>query len=67
MKQTYNSKFKNFIKARKQKQTNTILIAHLWVIWDTIEEINQSIQLAISNNKKIRVVTENDNFSYTIG
>lgn len=62
----YNKKFKNRIKACKQKTPN-ILVYDLSVLWDTIQEINQSIQLAIEHNKVITVVGKEEDYSFKIG
>ena len=55
-------KFKNYKKACKFPNADFIIIDHIWVIWDTVDEIDINIKQAIDNNKYICVV----NWDYII-
>lgn len=57
----HKEKFKEFIKACGQP-IDKIVIAHLWVIWDDIWEVETNIRYAINKDKEIHVA----DWSYVI-
>jgi len=50
------NKFKNYKEVCRTTNANSIIIAHIWVIWDTVDEIETNIRYALDNKKSIQVV-----------
>jgi len=49
----HKKKYKWFIEACETTDAPTILVAGLWVLWDTVEELECNIGIAKENDKTI--------------
>lgn len=55
----HKDKFQNFIKMCATEKADCVIIANLWVIGDTIEEVETNMAIAGKFGKKILITEPN--------